>query len=548
MHSELDSNGAKYAIEDILDESANNGSEVQKNPLKKVQKNAKKMTLNPTENPKKPKSDTNHEIGVPNSDEKLDRGEHERLGKSAVHSELEVLGVKNAKKEINAKLGLLKSPRKLGQKLDQRPSKNTKLSPRKKSPTVTKSSNVTKFSKVNFPKASTIKDHRSEMGAFGGWVVAGPMGEIRASPAMEVLEDDSTYVGKNDFKARLIQGQDPSYRSVRRDNPCTNRSLARNNYVESSQPSTVNELNSIDKHIESAKIEIFDVNVKLEGPINVPMVEFEKIDKAIADNVNGSKHPQCHLCGLNVNEFKCRCKTAAVKSDYSDKLRLGAIPKVPKVKILNKEIDEDKDEKKNKSADNLLKGPKGEENIVMNLVKIYDATGPPKRRPYLKNLELVETKENLHEESEKKFNDGRKKSSPKLKEKIKLKNEAGENVNIEKKIEKEIRVEDIVKIRENLNVENSKVDIKKIMKKEENWLENYRRQKIEQSTEKIRLARSGKLKKENSKRKLVKSGKKKIKIEGTNMQDIRIAFKKINDRKKKIPQTLTDTSDSDNEN
>ena len=108
--------------------------------------------------------------------------------------------------------------------------------------------------------------------------------------------------------------------------------------------------------------------------------------------------------------------------------------------------------------------------------------------------------------------------------------------------------EDIVKIRENLNVENSKVDIKKIMKKEENWLENYRRQKIEQSTEKIRLARSGKLKKENSKRKLVKSGKKKIKIEGTNMQDIRIAFKKINDRKKKIPQTLTDTSDSDIEN
>ena len=65
---------------------------------------------------------------------------------------------------------------------------------------------------------------------------------------------------------------------------------------------------------------------------------------------------------------------------------------------------------------------------------------------------------------------------------------------------------------------------------------------------KIRLARSGKLKEENWKRKLVKSGKKKIKIEGTNMQDIRIVFKKINDRRKKIPQTLTDTSDSDNEN
>ena len=133
-------------------------------------------------------------------------------------------------------------------------------------------------------------------------------------------------------------------------------------------------------------------------------------------------------------------------------------------------------------------------------------------------------------------------------EKIKVKNYVKEKVKIENGIQKENSVEDIVKIRKNLNVENSKIDIQKIMRTEENWLENWRRKKIEQSSEKIKLTKSGKLKKERVQRKLVTSGKKKIRLEGTNLQDIRIAFKKINDRKKKLPQNLTDTSDSENEN
>ena len=89
--------------------------------------------------------------------------------------------------------------------------------------------------------------------------------------------------------------------------------------------------------------------------------------------------------------------------------------------------------------------------------------------------------------------------------------------------------EDLVKIIRNLNKENSKVDMEKIKKKERNWLENLRQKKLESPREKIKDEMSKK------KRKLVSSSNKKINPNPKKIDspDIRIAFKKITDKKKK---------------
>ena len=85
---------------------------------------------------------------------------------------------------------------------------------------------------------------------------------------------------------------------------------------------------------------------------------------------------------------------------------------------------------------------------------------------------------------------------------------------------------EFVKIRNNLNKENSKIDMEKIRNR--NWLEDWRMKRIENQNDKT--ITPGK----KMTRKLVKSNKKKIRGKSENSPDIRIAFKKIIDKKKKL--------------
>ena len=257
-----------------------------------------------------------------------------------------------------------------------------------------------KSSILTFPKAYPIKNQRSEMGAFGGRVVAG-MSETRASPANKDLENISTCVGKNEFKAHTIQRQDPSFGFLRGAEPHTDISLACNGSKKSSQPNMKSNLISIDNNCVSVQIENFGES--LIGLMVDSKLDFSELDKANTDNVNDSKPLQCHLCGVKVNDPGYSCIKVITTSDYSKRLSLGAIPKL---KLADKENKEDDGNWNENYKENLHKGYKGEEKTVQNLVKIYDktdATLAPQRKPLLKKSEVFNKKENLEVETEKKI-------------------------------------------------------------------------------------------------------------------------------------------------
>ena len=82
--------------------------------------------------------------------------------------------------------------------------------------------------------------------------------------------------------------------------------------------------------------------------------------------------------------------------------------------------------------------------------------------------------------------------------------------------------------------------MEKIRNSERNWLENLRRRKLESSSVKIKTINC------KQERKLVSSSKKEITPKKVDSPDIRIAFKKINDKKKKkIDLEPNDSDESD---
>ena len=360
---------------------------------------------------------------------------------------------------------------------------------------------IQKSSKI--PKAIPIKDLRSEMGAFGGWVVAGPKGNVREDPAVMVLGETSKVVKEIDNKARIVKGQDPSLCSSGEKNLRTELNLAHNKSRPLEKPSEKLVVVSFDKSTNSAQFKENLNKFNIMSDNILPDKENLRKSADFKGKIDEPKPPQCHLCGAKDN---CSCIHVKAASKLKT-TTLGAVPKYTNIKV--DKIGENREKIKSEEAIDK------EKVKIRNLIAKYEN---PNRKSskfeesenYIDKPEVIEVKLDDQTANEKK---------------IMIRKFEDEKNTPENEME-------FVKIGKRLNKENSKIDMEKI--KNRNWLENWRLKKIENQKEKTSTPEK------KITRKLVRSNKKKIGGKLENSPDIRIAFKKINDKKIRVERDEPD--------
>ena len=217
-----------------------------------------------------------------------------------------------------------------------------------------KSKNSQKLSKT--PEVYPIEDVKSEMGASGGWVVAGPMGNNdRVNPAYMDLEKSSTNDGKIENKARLDLRQDPSLCLNGENNLRTDVNLACkviDPNVILSDEGVVNCIETKESSAQSSNQvyccdDLSDRGILMQNsPVRTELNQVK---------VDDSRPPQCHLCGVIVNA-NCNCQLDNTATRLKMARKQGAIPKLRmKINDIDKETEKSKDTKVNNEVSKVRK-------------------------------------------------------------------------------------------------------------------------------------------------------------------------------------------------